>query len=403
MKTTMWKILLGIPIVIILVWLGFQGYSNYLAPVPPTPTPTAAPDQSDSGREVVSAEGKIVPKQYVRLSFSIPGTVEEVFVSQGEQAKAGQLLANLSGKEELEAAITAAELELTSAEQDLEALYEHVELAAAQAQMNLVDAREDVRDAQRFIDALNATASQEQIDAAEAAIVLAERELERARKLLSDIPDRPANAARRAAAELAVYATERAYNRAITYLNAMTGSPSEVDMERAEANLALAEAQLHETEKEYEILQEGPDPDDVELAQARLENAEAQLVAVQTRLQDLELRAPFSGEIVTLNLKVGEVVNPTLTQLILADQSSWRVETTDLTEKDVGLLSIGMPVKITLNAFPDEILEGVVQEVALTGEERRGAVTYDVRIDFEAGDLPLRWEMTAFVDFLLVE
>ncbi|HSF80277.1 MAG TPA: efflux RND transporter periplasmic adaptor subunit [Anaerolineales bacterium] len=403
MKSTLLKTLLAIPLIFILVWLGYQGYTNYLAPLPATPTPTAALDQSELRPEVVSAEGKVVPHQYVRLSFSVPGAVDEVFISQGEQVNSGQLLAILKGKEELEATITAAQLELTSAQQDLEALYEHVELVAAQAQMDLVDAQEDVKDAQRIIDALNSTASQAQIDAAEAAILLTERELERARKLLSDIPNRPATVARRAAAELAVYAAQRAYYRANSYLNAMTGSPSETDVARAEANLSLAEAQLDEMEKEYLILKEGPDPDDVQLAQARLDNAKAQLTAVQTRLQDLELRAPISGEIVSLELKVGEVVNPAQTQVVLADLSSWKVETTDLTEKDVALLSPGMKASITLNSFPEQVIQGVVEEIALFGEERRGAVTYVVTLDFDAGDLPVRWEMTAFVDFLLTQ
>jgi len=401
MKSTLWKSLLAIPIITVLVWLGYQGYTNFLAPVPPAPTPTAIPDQTDLNRKVVSVEGKVVPIQYVRLSFNVPGMVDEVFVSQGEQVKANQLLAMLKGREELEAAIAAAQLEHTSARQDLEALYEHVELARAQAQMNLVEAQEDVKDAERLVDALDSKPTHDQIQAAEAAITVTERELELARKALSNIPDRAENSVRRAAVQLAVYAAERAYYRANSYLNALTGSPNEADVDRAEANLALATAQLHEVEKEYEILQEGPDPDDVELAQARLENAMAQLTAVKNRLRDLELRAPFAGEIASLNIKVGEVVNPTLPLLVLADQSSWMIETTDLTEKDVALLSTGMKADITLNAFPDQKNVGQIREIGLLGEERRGSVTYVVRLDFDTENLPVRWEMSAFVDIFL--
>lgn len=396
-----WRIIIGIPIIISLAALGYWGYTNYLAPLPPTPTPTIAVSNADLQREVISAEGKVVPREYVRLSFSAPGTIEVVLVSQGQQVQEGDLLAIQKGRAELESALAAAQLELTAAQKDLDALYEHVELSAAQAQMSLVEAQEDVKDAQRVIDALDATVSQDQIDAAEAAILLAEREVERTRKLLSDIPDRPSTAARRAVAELAVYAAERAFYRANSYLNALTGSPSESDVARAEANLALAEAQLHEIEREYEILSEGPDPDDVELAQARLDNAQAQLSAVQVHLKDLELRAPISGEIVTLNLKAGEVVNPSIIQVILADLSGWKVETTDLTEKDVANIIPGMQAAITLNAFPDRVIQGNVTEISLLGEERRGSVTYMVTLDLDAGDLPIRWEMTAFVDFLL--
>lgn len=398
---TIWKIFLGIPIVIGLVAIGYWGYSTYLTPLPATQTPTIVPADGEFERKVISAEGKVVPHQFVRLSFGAPGTVEEVLVTQGQLVQAGDPLAVLKGREELEAALTAANLELTAAQKDLDALYEHIELAAAQAQMNLVDARENVADAQNVIEALNVTASQGQIGAADAAIIVAERELERARDVLDAISDRPENAARRATAELAVYAAERAYYRAISYRNALTGSPNETEVARAEANLALAEAQLYEKEKEYAILSEGPDPDEVDLAQARLDNAQAQLSAVQTRLQNLELRAAIAGEIVSLNLKSGEVVNPAQTQVVLADLSSWKIETTDLTEKDVALLSPGMQATITLNAFPDQVIQGEIEAIALFGEERRGSVTYMIRLNFDAGELPVRWEMTAFIDILL--
>jgi len=401
MKSSLWKILLALPIIILLVWLGYLGYSQYLAPISPASTPTAAPPQADVRPEVVSTEGKVVPRQYVRLSFGVPGTVEEVFVIQGEQVGSGQLLARLDGVEELEAAVSAARLELTSARQELDALYEHVELAAAQAQMSLVEARQDVKDAERLVNNLRSKPSQDQIQAAEAAVLVAERKLERARKALKEIPERAEYSVRRAAAQLVVYAAERIYSRAVSYLNALQISPSELDIARAEANLALALAQLHEAEKQYESLKAGPDPQDVELTQARLENAQAQLTAAQSGRGDLELRAPFSGEIVSLDLKAGEVVSPAAPELVLADLSRWQVETTDLTERDVGLLTPGLQARITMNAFPEREFEGVLREIALSGVESRGAVTYLVSLDFDAGDLPVRWEMTAFVDIVL--
>ena len=393
--------MLAMAIIVVLVWLGYQGYAQYLAPAPSPPTPTPASSQADIEPEVVSAEGTVVPQRYARLSFSLPGTVEEVLVIQGEQVETGQLLARLKGEVELDAAESAALLELTSAQQDLDALYEVVELAAAQAQMSLVEAQQYVKDAERLVNNMNSKPSEEQIQAAEAAVLLAERKLERARNALKEIPKRAEYSVRRAAAQLVIYAAEQIYSRAVSYLNALQGSPSELDIARAEANLALAMAQLHEAEKQHERLKAGPDPKDVELAQARLDNARAQLAAIQSRRGDLELRAPFSGEIVSLTLKVGEVVSPATPQLVLADLSRWQVETIDLTERDVGLLAPGMRARITLNAFPDREFEGILREIALSGVERRGAVTYPVWLDFEAGDLPVRWEMTAFVDILL--
>jgi HlyD family secretion protein len=403
MKNLAIKIVLFIILVPVLSIAGYLGYQSYLAPIPPTPTPTINPDESEITRAMVSAEGKVVPLQYVQLSFRTAGTVKEVFVKQGDRVEADHLLAILTGKEDLEAAIAAAQLELTNAQHDLDALYEHIELSRAQAQMDVVDAKDNVKEAERLINALDSTPSEDQVKAAESAVILAEKELETARRGLNQISNKPETSPQRAAAQLAVYAAERQYLKAVNYLNALGGTPSEQDVERAEANLALAEAQLAEAEQRYEVLKQGPDPDDVELAQARLDNAKAQLTAVQTRLQDLELRAPFSGEIVTQDLKPGEVVNPSIPQIVLADLSSWKIETTDMTEKDVVLLSPGMQAVITLNAFPESKFKGVISSIGQLGQELRGTVNYIVSLDFDYGDAPLRWEMTAFIDIMLPE
>lgn len=403
MKSQLVKIVLFVILLPILSFGGYIGYQNYLAPVPNEPIPTINASESDFEQEIVSAEGKVVPLQYVYLSFRSAGTIKEVFVRQGDRVEANQLIAILMGSEDLEAAIKAAQLELTYAEQDLKGLYENIELRRVQAQMDVLDAKDNVKEAEKLVNALNSTPSQEQINAAESAVVLAEKELDIAKKGLDRLSKEPEHSPRRAAAQLAVYAAERQYLRAVQYLNALKSEPSEQDVDRSEVNLALSEALLAEAKEKYEMLKQGPDPDDVELANKRVENAKAQLKAVQTRLVDLELRAPFNGEIISQDLKIGEVVNPSIPQVVLADLSSWKIETTDLTEKDVVLLSPGMQAEITLNALPERKFNGFVRHIGQLGVESRGTINYVVVIEFDDEDAPVRWEMTAYVDIVLLK
>jgi multidrug resistance efflux pump len=131
------------------------------------------------------------------------------------------------------------------------------------------------------------------------------------------------------------------------------------------------------------------------------DNAQTQLAAAQAALEELNLVAPFAGEIITLNLKVGEVANPGVPGVVLADLSHWVVETTDLTEIDVSQISPGMEAEITVNAFPDRTFTGVVKEVDRQGVESRGTVTYAVRLDLDPGEAMLYWGMSAFVEFLI--
>jgi multidrug resistance efflux pump len=395
------RIPLGIIIVIALSALGYWAYLNYLAPIPPTPTPGNDFVEEDSTPTLISAEGRVVPVRYTNLSLNTPGRVETVLIEKGELVQKDALLARLEDQEQLEAALAAADLEMISAQQDLDELYENSGLAKAGAQQALAQARDVVQDAERLLNNLNYTPGEETIEAAEAGVALAQHAVDEAQKKYNKFKNKPPDNPKRAAARLALEATKKAYNFAVRQLNYLTGTPNEIEFEKAEANLALAQAQLDDAEREYEALLGGPNPDDLILAEARLSNAEAQLEASKAALKDLELRAPFAGTVISMDLKVGEFFNPSVPVLLLADLSSWQVDTTDLSESDVALLEVGMGAIVTLDAFPDQTFKGVIHEISLLGEDQRGSVTYTVSVDFDPGNTPVRWRMTAFIDITL--
>jgi multidrug efflux pump subunit AcrA (membrane-fusion protein) len=401
MKKTTLKIILGILLIPILFFIGYLGYRAYLTSAPAAAAATPAPATAEPGPEVVSAEAKVVPSRYVQMGFKTPGVIDEVLVAQGDNVKEGQLIARLEGQEQADAAVTSAQLELTSAEQSRDEIQDHQELKAAQAQQAVYEAQDAVDKAQSLVDAMTRTASDKQIEEAQNSVAEAQKQLEQTKKRFQRYAELVGASPDSAASALAVTAAEKQYREAVSYLNALQSEPSENDIARAEANLALAQAQLKEAERQNEILQNGPDPDEMALADARVAAAQDKLAAAEAALGDLQLLAPFSGEVTSLNLKAGEVANPSMPGVTLADLSSWQVETTDLTENDVSLISPGMEANITLNAFPDRTFKGVVKEIDRQGVESRGAVTYTVRLDFNPEDAPVLWEMTAFVEFIL--
>jgi HlyD family secretion protein len=101
---------------------------------------------------------------------------------------------------------------------------------------------------------------------------------------------------------------------------------------------------------------------------------------------------------VSVEIKEGQSINPCHPCVILADLENWQVETTDLQERDLRFIQIELPARITLDAFPDSEFEGRVKSIDLYGVESRGAASYTVRFDFDPGDVPVRWQMTAFID-----
>ena len=82
------------------------------------PIPTLSLDAADpSAPSQVQASAVIVPSKESRLSFVIPGIVEEITVAEGDQVKAGQVLVQLDTSE-LEYDVVSAEAALTVAKFD---------------------------------------------------------------------------------------------------------------------------------------------------------------------------------------------------------------------------------------------------------------------------------------------
>jgi multidrug resistance efflux pump len=188
----------------------------------------------------------------------------------------------------------------------------------------------------------------------------------------------------------------------------MLGFATDAEIAEAEADLVMAEARLEYAETRYEILKDGPDPDEIELAESRVANAEAQLAAAEADLADLEadqqepptqLNAPFTGTITELMIQKGEMINAGRVVIVLADFSSWYVETDDLTEINVVHVYDGEKATIVADAIPEVEMIGLVASISNVYEEKQGDVTYTARIQVDDIDPRLRWGMTVVVAF----
>lgn len=352
--------------------------------------------------EIIS-EGVLEPERYVELSFNTGGLVAEVSVAEGEQVEAGQVLARLSSREQLEAAITQANLELVNAQLALDELNENYPLQAAQSQQAVADAQKALEDAGRYLANVKGSGDPADIDAAKAAVVIAKDRLDKARKDYRPYENKAEDNLIRAALLTRLSEAQKNYDRLVARLNNLGGSANDTTVAQAEAGLAVAEANLEQAKKDYEMYLEGPDPEALQAAQARLANAEAQLAAAEAARADLELVAPFAGKVVKLDLKAGEFANPGAPVLTLADFSTWKVETTDLTELNVVDIAVGDPVVVSFDALPEEELPGVVVRIGDAGENRQGDIIYTVLVEPEPADAwaefqdVLRWKMTASV------
>jgi multidrug efflux pump subunit AcrA (membrane-fusion protein) len=362
---------------------------------------TAEPVLTDAK---IVAEGKVVPLRSATLSFITGGVVDEIFVDEGSAIKKDTVIAQLSGTERVESQISSAELAVISAQQAYDDLFENVDVQKAQAELAVAKAKialddaEDDRERKDYRRSSDTT-----LDGIRADYYLAKNALEDAEEYFDYFEENyDEEDPIRAGAMSQLVAAKNAYEKAQYNLNYAMGFPEENVVEEADANVALAQANLEEANQDLAGLKDGnPDPDDVAVVEARLKEAKAGFAAAQASLEDLKLIAPFAGELVANNLNVGEFISPGAPAAVIGDVSEWEIETTDLTELDVVNIHEGMEVTVELDALPDLQLKGVVSSVKMLGENRQGDITYTIKIKLEETDDRLSWNMTAFVTFPL--
>jgi len=367
-----------------------------------TPQPASSNSASSTAQVSlggVSASGVVVPAQQAQMASALGGTVQLVDVSIGDAVKAGQVLVKLAGSEKLEAAVEAASLQILTAQQALQTLNTNADQARTDAQVRLANAEKALNDAQTRRNWMNyRNGSQSDIDAAQANLILAENTLQTARDNYSSVANLGETDLNRAAALSALAVAQHAYDKDLVNLNYLLAKPTKIDLDQAQATLDAAKADLANAQQAYDKLQNGPDPDALALAQAQIKNAQAQLAASQSDLADLDLVAPFDGTVSRIDIHNGEYATAGQTILVLADLSHLQVQTTDLSERDVPMVSVGQSVSVLIKAL-NQTISGHVSDISPLADSLGGDVVYQTTINLDSTLPELRAGMSVTVQF----
>lgn len=377
-----------------------QGTAQTTGAAPTTTVPAVAKVQPTRSADRIVSEAVVAPVQFAYLTFETQGILAEVAAAEGQTVQAGDVIARLRGSAQQEAAVAAARLEVLSAEQAISDLKKNADVARAEAQLALAQASKALDDATDKRQSKSfKRADQAVVDNQRAALILAEDAFSRANDLWSYWKDKDENDVNRAAALTQFSKAQQELNKARANLNYVESYPDQMEVDLAEGELVLSTARFDQAKRQWELVKDGPNPESLALAEARLENARAQLVAAESTLDDHLLTAPFTGTVITSELKVGQLVGPQSKPLLLADLTRYQVETTDLTEMSVVGIKEGSPVKVTFDAITGLELPGKVLRISPLGEDKQGDITYTVYIDLTKQDARLRWNMTASVVF----
>jgi HlyD family secretion protein len=434
-------------------------------------------------RSSAAANGAVVASgtietSTVRISPEVSGMVMEIGVTEGQEVKAGQVLAKINNAtaqvqysqvqaalqsaqeslalaranydlvaantalEQRQAAISAAQMDVVNATQALQALYDNANVNASQLSETIASLDKQRNKAQQFLDSIKTQASQADIDAAWASVVIAQDKLENAREDFQPYENKDQSNLTRAILQARLAAAQKQYDSMVERYNNLVGSANPYQLAQAKANLSLLESQLADARRQYDKLVDGVDPDALELAKARLTTAQAKLAALQTdlsskqlavaqdqvdvaqaqvanvteQLKNLEIQlgkytitAPINGVILSQGVEVGETTAPGAVLFEIGELRQLQL-TVYLPEEKFGLVKYGDQAQVSVDAYPNRTFTAVVDRLANQAEftprnvqtvEGRRDTVFAVYLNLDNTDLALLPGMWADVNFNL--
>jgi len=297
----------------------------------------------------IGATGTVRANQSAVLLWQTTGTVDQVNVKVGDQVNKGDVLASLL-QTSLPQNVILAQTDLVSAQQALTDLL-NSDTTRANSWIALRNAQTAYKNALNNRTALNGPVTYQ-------AVVIVQ---------VGSVP--------------------------VPQVRTYHSNPDPTDIANADAQLALAKAQLEDAQRTYDRVQGGPNSDDLSAAQARVD-------AAQATLSVAHITAPFNGTITQAQPTAGDQIALGAQAFRLDDLSSLLVDV-QVSEVDINSVAVGQPVTITLDAVSGKTYNGTVTEVSQAGNTTSGEVDFTVTVKLTDADTQVKPGMTAAVNIVV--
>jgi HlyD family secretion protein len=309
-------------------------------------TELTVPVESKNVTLRITASGKVTPVRSVNISPKTSGQVVELRVEQGDSVKQGQIIARMD-----------------SADIQAQLLQAQANLAQAQAQLDqaLRGSRlEEIEQAKAKVEAAKAQAS------------LTSARVQRNQEL------------------------------------ARQGAIAQDSLDEVLSDDRSAKANLQEVERRLAQLRNGSRPEEIAQRRAAVAAAEGELQAIQVKLNDTIIRAPFSGIVTQKYAQKGAFVTPTTSASSTESATSASIVKilqgleiiAQVPEVDVGQIKQGQTVEIVADSYPDKVFKGHVRLISPEAVVEQNVTSFQVRITIDTGKKELRSGMNTDVTFL---
>ena len=348
----------------------------------------------------VKANGRLHSNQSILLTWRTAGKVAQVNVRVGDRVTTGQELASLDPTS-LPQPIILAQVDLADAQTALQDLYDSPKnLDLAQAEQNEAQAKQTLEKAQEALDNLTTPASQEDIDHAYATMILAQHHMKELQDKIAIVlqkanknPNSYAFWESRSlyqsilqSLQLEEIAARKAYYASVHKYNQVKGTPDPADLAVAQANLAVATANLRDAADEVDRLKAGPSADDLAQAEARVEAAQA--IVDQSRIE-----AAIDGTVTEVTSSAGDWVSEGMPALRLDDTSAL-LAVLQVSEIDINPIRLGQKATLTFDAAPGGVYHGQVSEISPVGIDEQGIAEFKVTVKVDNPDEKIKLGMS---------
>jgi HlyD family secretion protein len=279
-----------------------------------------------------------VEARNIRVGSKVGGRIDKVLVREGDAVEPGEVLVTFDDKE-------------------LHATLQQMRAAAEKAQRGF---------------------RPEEIEEARAAAAQARAEYEQRRNgyRQEDIDSAKADLDRATADEIRAHLDAQRYDAL-----AQKDLVSKQQRDTAEANWRMALAQKQNAQHKLEELQKGYRPEEIAAAEARyhqtqatlekfergnrkedVEAAKAAFALEQARYRERQVVAPSAATVEVLDVRPGDLIAPNtpIATLLERDQIYVRIY---IPETQIGHVQLGEKAEIHVDSFPDQVFNGVVDQI----------------------------------------
>ncbi len=309
------------------------------------------------------------------------GKIKEITVREGDQVKAGQVIAILDDEQlraredQAQAVVTQAEARVRRAQQQISVLQsqrEQSQLSVGQAKLDaqgrVSQAEAQILQAQAQVAQVQSQVAQTeaQLEQAKTNLLQARYDEEKNHRLFNsgDVSERQYRQAKTVADLQAnvVRAQQKQVEVARGALNVARGalSVARAGLTTAKANLSNPLIRIAQTATIDEQITQAQS--DIDSANADAERARAQLREAQTNRNDLNIVAPFDGTVATRSVEPGEIVSPGMPILTLVNFKAVYLRAF-VPESEIGRVRIGQMARVYLDSNPNQPVEAEVVRI----------------------------------------